>query len=49
MSGFNATELKDVQTIIANALQEDVGTGDVTTEATISKDASGTARFLAKA
>lgn len=38
----------DIQEIIRRALEEDLGPGDITTEATVAGDRLGTAEFLAK-
>ncbi|HEX8386603.1 MAG TPA: nicotinate-nucleotide diphosphorylase (carboxylating), partial [Rubricoccaceae bacterium] len=38
----------DLPALIARALAEDVGTGDVTTEATVGPDVQATGRFLVK-
>ncbi|MEZ4702482.1 MAG: carboxylating nicotinate-nucleotide diphosphorylase [Rhodothermales bacterium] len=40
--------LDELDRIIDNALREDVGPGDVTTEATVAPDQAATGRFLAK-
>lgn len=39
----------DLRTLVASALAEDIGTGDITTNSCVAADAQGSARILAKA
>jgi nicotinate-nucleotide pyrophosphorylase (carboxylating) len=43
-----AVAVDTLEAVVAAALAEDVGTGDVTTEATVASDARGTAQLLVK-